>query len=692
MHVFINFFYCLIFVISIYHTAFANEAIPYVQFVAVDMANGSFDSSVKQDLDRKNIRYKLLVSPITRNQLDGVSVLVLSGAFRDKPQRSGANSALSKHYSNDEIATIKSYVREGGVLIAAGQAWHWAYPEYGNKKIEDYPLNQIGEALDFSIGAGWCKFAKYEDHFHKIVRLAQTPADSTFFSDVKISGERDKFIRSSSENGYCGLGARRSNGYIYIFGHEEVLERNPTFVSAVFLGLLPKVMKNVDLANKPNESNAPSFIKEKPAIVFDEVSKKEIADMDFKFYYDLGELQKPYTQLLNEYLEQLRLDKVQYQQAGNLKAALAHEQEIVEVRPKDLGEKPEWRAPEDPIIIKKRQEFMTKHAALVSRNYDAAIALGRGYADQLNALIVERTKAGKLQEALSFRSRLDDLRTTMTIYRQMDKSVVEMSAWVKESLELMPERPQSAGGALPKLALVGTKAGEVRRMQLAQDVSMELCWCPPGEFVMGSPISEQGRGGHENQVNVQITKGFWMGRYEVTQKQWKAVMRSNPSSFSGDHLPVENVSWNDVQEFLQKLNQKLGTDSRSRVVLPTEAQWEYACRAGDKGPYSGGSVDEAAWYRDNSNSQTHPVGTKKPNAWGLHDMQGNVWEWCADWSGGRLTGGIDPIGELSGSNRILRGGCWRDGAIDCRAAMRGCNVPTLRYFSVGFRIARISVP
>ena len=691
MHLFINFFYCLIFAFSVYDTAFANEAIPYEQFVAVDTTNGSFDSSVKQDLDRKNIGYKLLVSPITRNQLDGASVLVLSGAFRDKPRTYGTNSALSKHYSNDEIATIKSYVREGGVLIAAGQAWYWAYPKYGNKKIEDYPLNQIGEALDFSIGAGWCQFVKYEDHFQKIVRLAQTPQGATF-SDVKIRGEYDKLIRSSSENGYCGLGAKRSGGYIYIFGHEVVLQCNPSFVSSVFLGLSPRVRKKDAPVNQLIDSNRSPVIKDKPAIVFDAVAGKQIEDMDFKFYYDLGELQKPYTQLLNEYLEQLHLDKVQYQQAGNLKAALAHEQEIVEVRPKDLGEKPEWRAPEDPIIIKKRQEFMTKHAALVSRNYDAAIALGRGYADQLNALIVARTKAGKLQEALSFRSRLDDLRTTMTIYRQMDKSVVEMRSWVKETLELMPERPQSAGGALPKLALVGTKAGEVKRMQLAQDVSMEFCWCPPGEFVMGSSFSEKSRGGNENQVNVKISKGFWMGRYEVTQEQWKAVMGSNPSSISGDHLPVQRVSWNEVQDFLQKLNQKLGTDSRSKVVLPTEAQWEYGCRAGEKGSYSGGSIDDVAWYDNNSNSQPHPVGTKKSNAWGLHDMHGNVAEWCSDWYASQPQGGVDPIGALSGSGRLYRGGCWFNDMCYCRAAGRFSGAPTDLNIALGFRVARISAP
>jgi hypothetical protein len=272
--------------------------------------------------------------------------------------------------------------------------------------------------LDFRLSDGGAQYLDYDEKFTEIVGVARLSSNA-LFSNVEIGGESDKLILSSSNNTYCGLGAKRYFGYIYIFGHESPLQLNPELVSAVFFETLPESVR------------------------------KEIAAMDLKFKNDLEELQKPFNELLNQYMEQLRLDKVQYQQAGNLDAALAHEQEIEEVRPKDSEKSPEWHAPEDPIIIKKRQGFMSKHAEILSRNFDAAIALARGYAEQLNALIVERTKGGKLQEAQAFQSRLDDLRTTMTIYRQMDKSVVEMSAWVKETLEWMPERPQSAGGALP---------------------------------------------------------------------------------------------------------------------------------------------------------------------------------------------------------------------------------------------------
>ena len=426
--------------------------------------------------------------------------------------------------------------------------------------------------------------------------------------------------------------------------------------------------------------------------------EKEIANMDFKFHYDLAELQKPLGGLRDQYLEQLRLGKVQYQQAGNLKAALAFEQEIEEVTPDEQGAREDLRAPEDPLIIKKREEYTTKRSAILNRNYDAAIALARGYANKLKALIVERTKAGKLQEAQAFQSRFDDLRTTMTIYRQMDKSVVEISAWVKETLEWMPERPQSAGGALPIPALAGTKAVEGKKIELTKDVSMEVIWCPPGDFVMGSPRTEEGRYDDENQVNVKISKGFWMGKYEVTQEQWKALMLSNPSMYSGDNLPVESINWDNVQEFLKKLNEKIETGSGVKVVLPTEAQWEYACRAGEKGPYSGGTSNEVAWHRYNSGSithrigTTHPVGTKKPNAWGLYDMHGNVSELCSDWYDKKLSGGVNPIGPSQGTFRVSRGGSWDIDAVMCRASTRKTFSPSGKNRIIGFRIAVIVAP
>ena len=244
--------------------------------------------------------------------------------------------------------------------------------------------------------------------------------------------------------------------------------------------------------------------------------------------------------------------------------------------------------------------------------------------------------------------------------------------------------------AYPKF--IGMRAGEERDWEIAPGVKMTFCWCPPGEFLMGSPETEEGRSDDEDQVHVTLTKGFWMTKTLVTQNQWISIMGKNISFSIGENLPVEMISWNDAQKFLEKLNAKIGNTDGGQMVLPTEAQWEYASRAGELGPFSGGTIDEVAWYTDNGDDETHPVGLKKPNAWGLHDMHGNVLEWCADWYDDSLTGGMDPSGPKSGSSRVYRGGSFWNYAFYCRAAARDSDDPTYRVMSIGFRIARSSVP
>ncbi len=237
-------------------------------------------------------------------------------------------------------------------------------------------------------------------------------------------------------------------------------------------------------------------------------------------------------------------------------------------------------------------------------------------------------------------------------------------------------------------SFIGMMAGAEREWEIAPGVRMTFCWCPPGEFVMGSPETDEYRRYDESQVKVTLTHGFWMAKTQVTQSQWKAVMGSNPSWFKGENLPVETVSWDDTQEFLAKLNTLIASNDGGKMVLPTEAQWEYACRAGDTGPYSGGTIDQIAWYDENSSGKTHAVGTKKANAWGLHDMHGNVSEWSNDWYERELRGGVDPQGA-SGSWRVVRGGGFHTGAILCRIAVRsyGRN-PSNSYDYIGFRVAR----
>ena len=213
---------------------------------------------------------------------------------------------------------------------------------------------------------------------------------------------------------------------------------------------------------------------------------------------------------------------------------------------------------------------------------------------------------------------------------------------------------------------------------------------PSGSFMMGSPSSEDKRDDDEGpQHKVTISKPFYMGKFEITSAQWKEVMGNNPSFFGDPNAPVERVSWNDCQEFLNKLCDKLGVP-HGTYRLPTEAEWEYAARAGTTGKYYG-YIGSIAWYSDNSGSTTHTVGTKKPNAYGLYDTIGNVWEWCSDWHEDYSSGSqTDPTGPYSGSGRVYRGGSWYINARFCRSAYRSNNSFGNWGSFMGFRFVRLS--
>ncbi len=218
---------------------------------------------------------------------------------------------------------------------------------------------------------------------------------------------------------------------------------------------------------------------------------------------------------------------------------------------------------------------------------------------------------------------------------------------------------------------------------------MKFAWIPPGWFLMGGP------GDAEKPVHkVTITRGYWMGVSPVTQAQWAWVMGSGnrPSHFQGDDRPVEQVSWDEAQVFLARMKELTGKPVR----LPTEAEWEYACRAGTTTDYHSGNgenlLQEVAWFDHNSDEETHPVGQKKPNEWGLYDMHGNVWEWCQDLHDDqayskRGPGNVsDPVNVHAGAARVLRGGSWGDSNDDCRAASRGWDLPDARNDNYGFRV------
>ena len=266
-----------------------------------------------------------------------------------------------------------------------------------------------------------------------------------------------------------------------------------------------------------------------------------------------------------------------------------------------------------------------------------------------------------------------------------------------------PPGPQTAGASRIGADGFETRAGALLVLDAPAGVRMEFRWCPPGRFVMGSPLEEAGRGLDEGPVEVEICGGFWMGRTPVTQELWGAVLGSAPSHRAGARRPVENVSWEDAVRFVSAAGRVVGLPSGYGLALPTEAQWEYACRAGTATPFAFGRTLSAAQANYNGNhpyagsepggflEETSECGSYPPNAWGLCDMHGNVWEWCADWYGESLAGGMDPMGPDAGPGRVYRGGSWHSVAEHCRSAFRYYLPPGSHHMFLGFRVAMVAV-
>lgn len=220
-------------------------------------------------------------------------------------------------------------------------------------------------------------------------------------------------------------------------------------------------------------------------------------------------------------------------------------------------------------------------------------------------------------------------------------------------------------------------------------VSFEMAHVEGGTFRMGATSEQKDDADSDEKPVHRVTlSSYYIGKTEVTQALWQAVMGSNPSYFKGADLPVECVSWNDCQEFIQKLNSLTGRNFR----FPTEAEWEFACRGGNNSrgyKYSGSNnLDSVAWYDDNSDGQTHPVATKAPNELGIYDMSGNVWEWCGDWYANYTSNSqSNPSGPRSGSDRAYRGGCWGNRVRSCRSSFRSGGDPANRDDFLGLRLA-----
>jgi formylglycine-generating enzyme required for sulfatase activity len=239
-------------------------------------------------------------------------------------------------------------------------------------------------------------------------------------------------------------------------------------------------------------------------------------------------------------------------------------------------------------------------------------------------------------------------------------------------------------------AIEPVKLEKTITFDLGGEVKIEMLLVEPGSFSMGN---DKGDDDERPVHQVTLSKPFYLGKFEVTQEQWEAVMGNNPSHFKGKKNPVDRVSWEAAQAFIKKLNEKFA-DSGTSFCLPTEAQWEYACRAGGAAQYGFGDREsdlaEYGWFEANAKGKTHPVGEKKSNAWGFYDMHGNVWEWCADWYDGdyyRTSPSNDPPGPSTVTSRVLRGGSWGDPAPYCRSSSRYCLPSWFCVHSYGLRVA-----
>ena len=261
---------------------------------------------------------------------------------------------------------------------------------------------------------------------------------------------------------------------------------------------------------------------------------------------------------------------------------------------------------------------------------------------------------------------------------------------VKGNLQSSDEKPDTDE------EIGGTEEEIPSKTYIVNGVSFTMIGVEGGTFTMGSPDSDSDAFDDEKPAHQVTLSSYYIGETEVTQELWKAVMGDNPSYFTDDlQRPVECVSWNDCQTFISKLNELTGENFR----LPTEAEWEYAARGGNKSKgykYSGSNtVNDVAWYDDNSSSETHAVKTKQPNELGIYDMSGNVLEWCADWSSSSYytsSPQTDPTGPSSGSHRVLHGGSWGSYAWGCRVAYRGYFSPGSRRYDFGFRLSLQFIP
>lgn len=396
----------------------------------------------------------------------------------------------------------------------------------------------------------------------------------------------------------------------------------------------------------------------------EEAKKLNALRVDFQLKWE--KLNEPLRELEKGYRGYLEQQKNTYQQAGQLKAMLAVEEEL-----ETFATDPAEELSTFPELKRYQEIYREQKAARETAAMEPRKALIASYREIAEKMASTWTREGKIEVA--------------------KEALAEAERFVEMQKEAAAETPASQMNPLDGVAVSdfeGQEAGEEKRNSLG----MKLCWIPPGSFTMGTPENEEGHNAdREKQVDVRITQGFWIGKYEVTQGEYEGLMGSNPSSFAklGEKAPVDKVTWLQAEAFCKALTEreKDKLPEGWAYQLPTEAQWEYAARAGEEGPFSGGTMEEVGWITTNSEGSPQEVGKKKPNAWGLHDVHGNLREWCHDWMAEQMDGGRDPEGPASGNTRTIRGGCWNYPPRPARVGHRMGINPAETIYDIGFRIS-----
>jgi formylglycine-generating enzyme required for sulfatase activity len=481
--------------------------------------------------------------------------------------------------------------------------------------------------------------------------------------------------------------------------------------------------------DEPFEPNQPvraevivEKVKEEPALITEgreqtEERLKMEVELQAKAYAALKEQLKAETQLR---LKAEQEAEAQTKQRAIIEAEYAEALSAAQTR---ATEKAEWHAGAIKELEQKL-ESLTEKLAEAEAKAESYAATIKQLEEKLNVQAEEAAKAeAQLQaQAQAYTVLEEQLKAeTQARFKAQQESQTQAQAKIEaeatseavaidqatqnkidESIRLLrDEEPAMRNSDIEELeqmdisavpSLIGPNTPEEKTIDMGNGITMEFVLIPAGEFDMGSPVTETDRENDEYPVHrIQISRPFYMGKYEVTQEQYYVVAKYKPSRFKQEGRPVENVSWDQAVRFCRKLSEmKEGT-----YRLPTEAEWEYACRAGSQDRFYFGfdpeysQIEKYTWYSENSDSATHPVGEKKPNSFGLYDMHGNVSEWCWDWYAADSYSNskrVDPPGPQHGKSRVLRGGSWHHKARDCRSASRDDCEPVYIQNYVGFRV------